>query len=107
MHSPSRWNTGAALGVVLAAANYPATPRSGDPITLPPTEDNIVVFHSGTALNGDTLVTAGGRVLTVVGTGADLSEARERAYRYADAVMFDGKQLRRDIGHFALDRHED
>ncbi len=60
---PIHWDTGAALGVVLAAANYPATPRSGDPITLPPTEDNIVVFHSGTALDGDTLVTAGGRVL--------------------------------------------
>ena len=100
------WGRSAALGVVLAAANYPAPARGGDPIILPPIEDDIKVFHAGTALDGETLVTAGGRVLTVVGTGADLGEARERAYAYADAVQFEGMQLRHDIGHYALGHHD-
>jgi phosphoribosylamine---glycine ligase len=100
------WHPGAALGVVLAAANYPVTPRAGDAIMLPPTEDDVQVFYAGTTLDGATLRTAGGRVLTIVGTGADVAEARERAYRYADRVHFDGMQLRRDIGHYALEHRD-
>lgn len=97
-----RWRTGAALGVVLAAANYPGTPRRGDPISLPPTEDGVHIFHAGTALEDGRLVTAGGRVLTVVGEGATLEEARDRAYAAAKTVHFAGKQMRADIGWRAL-----
>ena len=103
---PIHWNGGAALGVVLAAAHYPATPRTGDAIVLPPTEPNVLVFHSGTVLDGETLRTAGGRVLTIVGTGDDLAQARERAYAYADAIELQGVQMRHDIGLGALDQHD-
>ncbi len=92
------WDPRAAVCVVLAAAGYPGTPRAGDPITLPAPEEDVVVFHAGTARRGDTLVTAGGRVLGVTALGADVTDARRRAYAVADAVAFDGKQLRRDIG---------
>lgn len=99
-----RWRPGAALGVVLAAANYPGTPRRGDPISLPDLPEHTHVFHAGTALRDGTLVTAGGRVFNVVGTGATLEEAHARAYEGAEQVQFAGRQLRRDIGWRALGR---
>lgn len=97
-----RWKALSTLGVVLAAANYPDSPRRGDLITLPELPDDVYVFHAGTALRDGRLVSAGGRVLTVVGEGATLAEAREHAYQCADAISFDGKQMRRDIGWRAL-----
>lgn len=97
-----RWRPGAALGVVLAAANYPGTPRRGDPIFLPSARDNVHIFHAGTALHDGRLVTAGGRVLTIVGEGATLEEARDRTYAAAEAIHFEGKQMRTDIGGRAL-----
>lgn len=97
-----RWRSDAALGVVLAAANYPSSPRSGDPIQLPEQLENAYIFHAGTALQDGRLVTAGGRVLTVVGQGPTLQAAYERAYEIADAIQFDGKQMRRDIGWRSL-----
>lgn len=97
-----RWQPGAALGVVLAAAGYPGAPRRGDAITLPSTLQSAHVFHAGTALAGDRLVTAGGRVLTVVGLGADLLAARNHAYAVAEQIQFEGKQMRRDIGWRSL-----
>jgi phosphoribosylamine--glycine ligase len=96
------WRAGAALGVVLAAAGYPGTPRHGDPISLPPVEDGVYLFHAGTALRDGEVVTAGGRVLTVVGEGPSLEVARERAYAYADRIHFAGKQMRHDIGWRSL-----
>jgi phosphoribosylaminoimidazole synthetase len=89
---------GSALGVVLASHNYPHSPRTGDIISsLPSTNPMCAVFHGGTELQNGNLVTAGGRVLTCVGFGATLEEARTHAYSTATRISFDGMQLRRDI----------
>jgi phosphoribosylamine--glycine ligase len=97
------WDARAAVCVVLAAANYPDTPRTGDVIAGVDEAEAagggaVTVFHAGTALRDGALVTAGGRVLGVTALGADVAEARARAYAAADTIRFDGKQLRRDIG---------
>ena len=92
------WDARVAVCVVVAAAGYPGTVRTGDPIGLPPPSDDVIVFHAGTATDGDRLVTAGGRVLGVTALGVSVEQARARAYAVADAVQLDGKQLRRDIG---------
>ena len=89
---------GSALAVVLAAHNYPHPPRTGDIITnLPTTNPMSSVFHGGTEVVNGQLVTAGGRVLTCVGVGQTLDEARTHAYATASRISFDGVQLRRDI----------
>jgi phosphoribosylamine--glycine ligase len=92
-------------GVVLASRGYPASSESGQPIdgideaeAIPGVE----VFHAGTARRGNAIVTAGGRVLTVVGRGADFAEAISRAYAGVLHIRFDGMQYRRDIGKRAL-----
>lgn len=98
-----QWHGGAALAVALAANGYPSTPRPGDLIDLPsdlPPDTH--VFHGGTARRDGHLVTAGGRVLTVVGLGATLAAAHARAYDVADQIRFAGKHMRRDIGLQAL-----
>jgi phosphoribosylamine--glycine ligase len=94
-----------AVGVVLASAGYPGRVTSGVPITglyqasqMP----GVTIFHSGTALADKRIVTAGGRVLTVVGTGSDYQEAIDRAYQGVSAIKFEGMQYRRDIGRKAL-----
>jgi phosphoribosylamine---glycine ligase len=90
---------GTCVTTVLAAANYPDTPRAGDPITLPPMEDGIVVFHAGTARDPrGRLVTAGGRVLAVSAVAPTIAEAQRRGLAYARRVEFAGKQMRSDIG---------
>ncbi|MFP5336625.1 MAG: phosphoribosylamine--glycine ligase [Actinomycetes bacterium] len=96
-----RWRDEAAVTVVMAAAGYPGTPRAGDEITgLDEADalDGVHVLHAGTAraASGE-LVTAGGRVLSVVGAGADLAAARERAYAGVAAISMDGAQYRTDI----------
>lgn len=103
----AEWDRRAALGVVLAAANYPDTPRTGDLIsglpTMSKTEDeDFHVFHAGTALVDGQLQTAGGRVLCATALGDSIRIAKARAYQIADAIHFDGMQLRRDIGHRAI-----
>jgi len=98
---------GAALTVVLAAAGYPGSYPKGDEITgIDEAEEDpkVVVFHAGTRLDGDRLVTHGGRVLGVTGLGATLAEAKERAYAACDRIHFAGKTLRHDIGARALFR---
>ena len=92
--------------MVLAAAGYPDAPRKGDVITgIPAATADSVTFHAGTAFNADgQLVTSGGRVLCAVGLGDTVQSARETAYAVADAIQFDGRQLRRDIGARALNR---
>jgi phosphoribosylamine--glycine ligase len=99
----AEWDRRTALGVVVAAAGYPDAPRKGDTISrLPDERDDCVTFHAGTALNGDTLVTCGGRVLCVTALGDTVRAAQKSAYDAVEQVQFDGMQYRRDIGHRAL-----
>jgi phosphoribosylamine--glycine ligase len=95
------WSRDACVGVVLAAAGYPSTPRTGDAIEgldAASVLDGVHVFHAGTARRAGRVVTAGGRVLTVAGLGADVGAARRLAYEAASEVRFEGMQVRRDIG---------
>ncbi len=95
---PARWRDAAAVTTVLAAANYPEPPRTGDPITLPEAAPGVTVFHAGTALDASgTLVTAGGRVLAVTAVAPTVEEARALSTSHAERVQFDGKQFRTDI----------
>ncbi|MFE9677808.1 phosphoribosylamine--glycine ligase [Streptomyces sp. NPDC006259] len=99
---PLRWSDEAAVTVVVASHNYPGTPRTGDPITgldEVAAEDapHAYVLHAGTRHDGDAVVSAGGRVLSVTATGADLTQARERAYRAVARIGLDGSQHRTDI----------
>ncbi|MEU0050294.1 phosphoribosylamine--glycine ligase [Streptomyces sp. NPDC006184] len=99
---PLRWSEDAAVTVVVASHNYPGTPRTGDPITgldEVAAEDapHAYVLHAGTRRDGDAIVSAGGRVLSVTATGTDLAEARERAYRAVGRIRLDGSQYRTDI----------
>lgn len=97
------WDRRTALGVVLAAHNYPGTPRSGDVIApLPADTEDCAIFHAGTRLEDGQLKTSGGRVLCVTALGDSVRMARERAYTAVDAVQFDGRQYRTDIGWRAL-----
>ena len=99
----AEWDRRAALGVVLAAANYPETPRKGDAITgIPPAAEDCRVFHAGTEVRGDALVTSGGRVLCVTALGDSVKMAQKRAYEAVAAIRFDGMQYRRDIGFRAI-----
>ena len=99
----AEWDRRTALGVVVASAGYPDRPRNGDTITrLPNDDDDCVTFHAGTALEGEQLVTRGGRVLCVTALGDTVRAAQRRAYDAVDEVAFDGMQFRRDIGHRAL-----
>jgi phosphoribosylamine--glycine ligase len=101
----AEWDRRAALGVVLAAAGYPDTPRKGDEITgLPKGLDDCHVFHAGTAEKDGRVVTAGGRVLCVTALGDKVKIAAERAYEVAAGIRFEGMQYRRDIGHRAIHR---
>ncbi|WP_216894509.1 phosphoribosylamine--glycine ligase [Nocardia alni] len=95
-----RWKDGAAITVVLSAENYPGRPRTGDVITGADTvEPDTEVLHGGTAQRADgALISAGGRVLNVVATGADLSEARARAYARIAGIKLPGGHYRTDIG---------
>ena len=105
----AEWNPQTAVGVVLAAHNYPETPRKGDVIGGIEAADQIgKVFHAGTAANeqGEVL-TNGGRVLCVVGLGADVAQAKAKAYEAAGKIHFDGMQLRRDIADKAIRRQAD
>jgi phosphoribosylamine--glycine ligase len=99
------WDRRVAVGVVMAAAGYPDSPRAGDAITgLPAPQADCRVFHAGTALSGEAVVTAGGRVLCVTALGEDIRAAQRRAYEAVDRIRFDGAQFRRDIGHRAAGR---
>jgi phosphoribosylamine---glycine ligase len=99
-HPPLRWRDGAAVTVVVAAHNYPGTPRTGDVIEG---AERPGVIHAGTARRADgALVSAGGRVLSVTATGADLAGARAAAYALVDGVHLDGAQYRTDIALRAL-----
>ena len=97
---PLRWRNDAAVTVVLASHGYPESPRTGDPITgveSAEAEAAVHVLHAGTALADGVLVSSGGRVLSVVGVGASLAEARAAAYAGIDLIDLPGSHHRRDI----------
>ncbi len=99
----AEWDPRVALGVVLAAADYPEEPRKGDVIGgLPPAGEDYHVFHAGTTLAGKQVLTSGGRVLCVTALGHNTRTAQRRAYEVVDQIRFDGMQCRRDIGHRAV-----
>ena len=91
---PLRWRDGAAITVVLAAAGYPQSPRTGDVIRG---ADAPGVLHAGTALRDGEVVSSGGRVLSVVATGESLADAREKAYATLRGITLDGSHFRTDI----------
>ena len=98
--APPVWRPGAAVAVVMASRGYPESSSRGEAITgLDAAErlDGVHVIHAGTAEAGGDLVTAGGRVLAVVGTGHDVAAARAAAYRGVACIGFDGAQHRTDI----------
>ena len=96
-HPPLLWSEQSAVTVVLASEGYPAAPKIGEPITgINPVEGS-EVFHAGTTRDGALLTSAGGRVLTVTGMGADLTEARDKAYRVISGITLRGSHYRSDI----------
>ncbi len=93
------WDRRTAVGVVMAAAGYPDTPRKGDVIDgIPAETPECVTFHAGTQQSGGKLVTSGGRVLCVVGLGDSVKMAQKQAYETVDQIHFNDAQYRRDIG---------
>ncbi|MBN9124264.1 MAG: phosphoribosylamine--glycine ligase [Nitrosospira sp. 56-18] len=110
----AEWDRRTALGVVMAAHDYPGTPRRGDVIhglpdlpQMPASEKDFHVFHAGTAWggeNGKEIVTAGGRVLCITALADGVRMAQRRAYEIAEHIHFDGCQMRRDIGYRAINQ---
>ncbi|OSI08491.1 phosphoribosylamine--glycine ligase [Neisseria zoodegmatis] len=102
----AEWNDQTAVGVVLAAENYPETPKKGDVISGLDAANQIgKVFHAGTAEDGKgNIVTNGGRVLCVVGLGSDVKAAKTKAYQALDPICFEGMQYRKDIADKAIKR---
>ncbi len=96
------WKEGASACVVLAAPGYPESPKKGIPLHLPEPPEGVLLFHAGTRREEGRLVSAGGRVLNVVGLGATLEEALERAYGFIPRIGFPGAVYRKDIGARAL-----
>jgi phosphoribosylamine--glycine ligase len=104
----AEWDRRVALGVVLAAANYPETPKKGDVIHGLPVGNSFGedahVFHAGTTEQNGEVVTAGGRVLCVTALGENVKLAHRRAYEALAPISWDGMQYRKDIGHRAIGR---
>jgi len=100
------WQEAPSVCVVMASENYPATPRTGDVITGIEEAEALgaAVFHAGTKLTPEGLVTAGGRVLGVTASGPDLPTAIARSYQAVEKIRFRGMHYRRDIGRKGLTR---
>jgi phosphoribosylamine--glycine ligase len=97
------WDRRTALGVVMASANYPDTPKLGDEITgLPSDLNDAHVFHAGTILQGEQVLTSGGRVLCVTALGETVKFAQQQAYQIVEGIQFKGAQYRTDIGYRAI-----
>jgi len=97
------WDDRPALGVVLAAAGYPADPRKGDLISgIPAATADALVFHAGTTLQGGELRSSGGRVLCATALGTTIQEAQTKAYTLLGAITLEGAQYRTDIGARAI-----
>tara|TARA_Y100001933_G_scaffold100742_1_gene101366 strand:- start:908 stop:1684 length:777 start_codon:yes stop_codon:yes gene_type:complete len=104
----SEWDERASVGIVLAARGYPASYQKGDVISgLPEGEtEGEKVFHAGTRLNGDDVVTAGGRVLCATALGNTVTEAQQRAYELAKKISWNGMFYRNDIAYRAIAREQ-
>ncbi len=105
----AEWDARAALGVVMAAGGYPGTYNKGDVIEgLPPVTDapDAKVFHAGTALKDDKVVTSGGRVLCVTALGGTVAAAQKHAYEIVRQIRWKGAQYRHDIGYRAIAREK-
>lgn len=102
------WDSRTALGVVLAAGGYPASYRKGDEITgiSAANSDTCKVFHAGTQLEGEAVLTNGGRVLCVTALGENTQQAQQAAYQAVDKVQWNDVYYRTDIGHRAIAREE-
>ncbi|MEE4613907.1 phosphoribosylamine--glycine ligase [Serratia marcescens] len=102
----SDWDERPALGVVLAAGGYPGDYRNGEVIQGLPQQENAdgKVFHAGTRLQGDDVVTSGGRVLCVTALGDTVAQAQQRAYQLAEGIQWPGSFCRKDIGYRAIAR---
>lgn len=101
------WDRRVALGVVLASHGYPANPRKSDVIQGLPARggrvgDDVIVFHAGTATKDGQTVVSGGRVLCVTALAETVRAAQQRVYQATEAIAFDGRQYRKDIGHRAI-----
>ncbi len=97
---PLTWYDGAAVAVVVAAADYPDTPRTGDVVhglAAAEREDGVAVIHAGTTADDGTIRTSGGRVLAVTAVGSDVADARAKAYAGVDAITIEGSHHRTDI----------
>jgi phosphoribosylamine--glycine ligase len=95
-----KWSGDACVGVVMASAGYPGNYKTGSPITgLEEVDKDIMVFHAGTKTDKTSgeVVTSGGRVLTVVATGKDINEARDKVYQNIPLIQFEGGYYRKDI----------
>jgi len=104
----SEWDERAAVGIVLAAGGYPGSYNKGDVISgLPETEtEGEKAFHAGTALEGNDVITSGGRVLCATALGNTVTEAQQRAYRLAEKIRWDGAFYRNDIAYRAIAREQ-
>ncbi|HEJ7116663.1 TPA: phosphoribosylamine--glycine ligase [Serratia marcescens] len=102
----SDWDERPALGVVLAAGGYPGDYRNGEVIQGLPQQESAdgKVFHAGTRLQGDDVVTSGGRVLCVTALGDTVAQAQQRAYQLAEGIQWPGSFCRKDIGYRAIAR---
>jgi phosphoribosylamine--glycine ligase len=101
----AEWSDETALTVVMASKGYPGSYAKGTPIEALPEDDaNVRVFHAGTSMVDDQLVAIGGRVLNVTALGKTVSEARDRAYKAVESVVWDGGFCRKDIGWRAVAR---
>jgi phosphoribosylamine--glycine ligase len=106
--TPVEWDPRAAVGVVMASRGYPGPYQKGYAITGLGNVggDSVKIFHAGTRLQGEQVVTDGGRVLCAVGLGRDVADARARVYAEITKIRWDGAFWRTDIGHRALARAE-
>ena len=104
----AHWDPRPAVGVVMAAQNYPGAPRTGDEISGldAPASPDTKVFHAGTKLEGDKVLTTGGRVLCACALGGSVAEAQARAYAAAALIAWQGEFHRRDIGWRAIAREQ-
>jgi len=103
---PFTWKSAAAVTTVVAAAGYPEKASTGDVIAFPEPCDDVYVFHAGTITTGEQTVTAGGRVLAVTAVAPTLADAASKSRKYAEQVVFTGRQFRADIGWRELKRDQ-